>query len=319
MARNPLRGLKKRIQSLLEIPSSVEALKRASSEANFAYRFYKHLGEVRSAEAKGSSLSIERRPDVPIVVSLTSYGERIHDVYITIETLFCQSLKPDHIILWLAEDEFSQADLPAQLTALLGRGLEIAFCPDYRSYKKLVPTIQCYPDAIIITVDDDVIYPLDLVEILVDSYKKDPDSVHCLAGRLMVNDDRIYVGKHYKGAYCGYNLRPLGVAGVLYPPRCLSHECRNSELFMELAPTNDDVWFKAMTLLQGRKSRLVDDYDWTQTHQLSPGSQESTLTQINRRETLIQTKRVFDHFALWERLTDPIGSDHSARQDILSV
>ena len=36
-----------------------------------------------------------------IVVSLTTYGNRIHEVYLTIESLLHQTVKPDRIILWL--------------------------------------------------------------------------------------------------------------------------------------------------------------------------------------------------------------------------
>ena len=38
-----------------------------------------------------------------IIVSLTSYPKRIGTVWLTIETLLRQSVKPDEIILWLAQ------------------------------------------------------------------------------------------------------------------------------------------------------------------------------------------------------------------------
>ena len=50
--------------------------------------------------------------ETQIVVSLTTYGGRIHEVYKTIQSLFMQSVKADRIILWLAEDEFNPDNLP---------------------------------------------------------------------------------------------------------------------------------------------------------------------------------------------------------------
>ena len=48
------------------------------------------------------------------------------------------------------------------------------------SYKKLVPTLDLYPNDIIITVDDDVYYSNDLVLSLYNSYLNDMDKISCL-------------------------------------------------------------------------------------------------------------------------------------------
>lgn len=47
----------------------------------------------------------------------------------------------------------------------------------WRSCNKLLPTINMFPDDIIITVDDDVYYPIDCVKYLVDGYKKNANCV----------------------------------------------------------------------------------------------------------------------------------------------
>ena len=51
----------------------------------------------------------------------------------------------------------------------------------------------------------------------------------------------------------------VGVGGVLYPPNCLYKDVCNSELFMELAPTNDDQWFWFMAILSNTKIKVVDN------------------------------------------------------------
>ena len=77
-----------------------------------------------------------------IIISLTTYSLRIHNVYIALESLLNQTIKPNRIILWLAEEEFNEANLPISVLRLKERGVEIRFCEDYKSYKKLIPTLR---------------------------------------------------------------------------------------------------------------------------------------------------------------------------------
>jgi hypothetical protein len=114
-----------------------------------------------------------------VIISLTTYSKRIYDVYLAIETLMHQTMKPNKIILWLAEDEFTLDNIPQTLKNLQKRGLTIEFCKDLKSYKKLVPALKKYPEDIIITVDDDALYQHDLVENLVNAYKDNPNLRNC--------------------------------------------------------------------------------------------------------------------------------------------
>jgi len=43
---------------------------------------------------------------------------------------------------------------------------------------------------------------------------------------------------------------PVGGWGILYPPGSLDPMIDRQEMFTEIAPLNDDVWFKAMSLLR---------------------------------------------------------------------
>ena len=44
--------------------------------------------------------------DTKLIVSLTTFPGRINSVHKTISTLLTQTLKPDEVILWLAEAQF---------------------------------------------------------------------------------------------------------------------------------------------------------------------------------------------------------------------
>ena len=89
-----------------------------------------------------------RNMDNDIVVSLTSYGRRVRTnvVYYTLVSLLRQKTQPDKILLWLAEDEWNDEIIPVKLKRLKEKGVEILYCRDIKSYKKLIPTIKEYPD-----------------------------------------------------------------------------------------------------------------------------------------------------------------------------
>ena len=50
-----------------------------------------------------------------------------------------------------------------------------------------------------------------------------------------------------------------GVGAILYWPGCFHADIQKEELFMELAPTADDLWFKAMTALNNIPSNCLND------------------------------------------------------------
>ena len=56
--------------------------------------------------------------------------------------------------------------LTPEILSLRDHGLQIEPCQDLRSYTKLVHTVERWPDAFIITADDDQYYPNDWIRIL---------------------------------------------------------------------------------------------------------------------------------------------------------
>jgi hypothetical protein len=242
-----------------------------------------------------------------IIVSLTTYSKRIHDVYLVIESLLNQTLKPNKLILWLAENEFNERTIPLILKRQQARGLEICYCKDLKSYKKLIPTLAKYPDHIIITADDDVIYPFNMIENLYKDYLQDTQCIYYGRGH------KITWNKNGSlQPYCNWILEydgeekslihfPTGCAGILYPPRCFHEDVLREDLFMKLAPAADDVWFKAMTVLNGfpcKKSLYNDncmDIEKNQNIALSHNNVGNNLNDV-------YIKQVFDYYNLWEKL-----------------
>lgn len=192
------------------------------------------------------------------IVSLTTHSKRIHQVYLAIESIMNQSMKPNKIILWLDKDTFSYDNIPFSIKQQIGRGLEVRFVKDKRSYTKLIYALNEYPNANIIVIDDDILYPFDAIERLINVHKKNPDCICCHYGKDLNNPP---TSDRKSLSYCSCNtvksnadrksksIVPEGFSGVLYPPHSLNEECFNEDVFLTIAPTCDDLWFKAMSLL----------------------------------------------------------------------
>jgi hypothetical protein len=198
-----------------------------------------------------------------LTVSLTTFGRRIHDVFLAIESIGGQSLRPGRVVLWLAEDEFDDSLLPVTVKNLIERGLSVRYCKDIKQYKKLLPTLQLWPGDIIITIDDDVIYEFDLVDRLHSEHTRNPNVVLCgiaktiqLAGK-RVAPYRTWPKNTEKAASPSLMNMPIGCGGVLYFPGCFHGDLMKSDLFGSMCPHSDDIWFKTMTLLNRVKVKSI--------------------------------------------------------------
>ncbi len=248
-----------------------------------------------------------------VVVSLTTYGRRLYDVAITIESIMQGSMKPNRLVLCLGED-LRDTILPIALQNQQKRGLEILYCKDVRSFTKLIPTLKKYPEANIITIDDDQIYGYDLVEKLFNTHIKNPK--HIIANRI----HRIVLGKDgHPLDYMKWNFSTnpsddstlnffTGVGGVLYPPHSLHPEVLNENVFLDICKHADDIWFYAMSLLAKTKTIKCYTQDLRgEGYLTNEDVQDTGLCHINLGKNCandIQFKAVFDRYNLWDYIKE---------------
>jgi hypothetical protein len=137
-----------------------------------SYLSSKTKKEVLSTALKSPPLSNKENR---FIITLTSYGKRVKSTApYTICSLLNQTILADRIILWLAEG----TPIPPLLKKLVKKGLEIEYCKDLKSYKKLIPALKKYPDAVLITADDDVYYPENWFEQLKNAYNMDKTKIY---------------------------------------------------------------------------------------------------------------------------------------------
>ncbi len=235
-----------------------------------------------------------------VIVSLTTYSKRIHDVYLVLESISAQTVLPNRVILWLAEDEFSLDTLPLTLKSRLPFGLEVRFCPDIRSYKKIIPTLQLAPDSLVITLDDDVIYPHDTVERLLNEHRVYSNSIlGNRAHEITFNgvSHRPYKQWKKEVEQAEANIFLTGCGAILYPPSSLHESVTDSQLFMKLCPHADDVWLYVMARMKGTEIRKTVGRSFNEFVEI-PNSQTIGLNKLNvdNGQNDIQLKAVIEHF-----------------------
>lgn len=190
-----------------------------------------------------------------VIISLTSFPPAIEYVVPTVKSLLAGSVLPDRIVLYVTMSQFGEKGLPEELVRLAEENpvFEIRnYDHEIRSYRKLIPALKDFPDAVIVTVDDDVYYHRNMLGSLLKLHQQYPDRI--IAHRAK----RMKPGKPYKTwskyrwydflfkkDHAGYGNLFTGVGGVLYPPGTLKEEMLKEELFTKLAPTTDDIWFWA--------------------------------------------------------------------------
>ena len=264
--------------------------------------FQKMQYEIDKFKTLGIEENSQRSPR--IIVSLTSYPKRMYGIHYVIYSLLTQTLKPDMVILWLSETEFpnKEADLGQNVLSLVKNGLTIMWTKDNtKSYKKLTPSLETFPNDIIITVDDDIICESSLVEKLYQEYLQNPNLIHTARAHKVTFNQ-----KHELLPYSNWNWNIkntnvsfsnflTGGAGTLYPPNSLYKDITNNNLYTLLAPNADDIWFWAMAVLNNTKINVVyNEYKYPKVM----GSQEECLCNSNviENQNDVQLSNVLNHY-----------------------
>lgn len=191
--------------------------------------------------------------DKRVIVSLTSFPARLDNLWIVIQCLFRQTCPPDKIVLWLSQSEMaSSTGVPESLQALVGDVFEIRVVEyAYRSHTKYYYALQEFSNDIVITVDDDLMYPPKTIERLVDGYIANPHSIIANITKTRQYDKDGFLKEYNSWPHtlergCKTTLFFLGAGGVLYPPSSLSAEAFKPDIFMDICKLADDVWLNAM-------------------------------------------------------------------------
>ncbi|MEG0324611.1 MAG: hypothetical protein RR619_11495, partial [Raoultibacter sp.] len=171
----------------------------------------------------------------------------------TLKPLFRQTVVPDAVELWLAEDEFEgeTAESLECLRDLVEAGLVVKWCEkSLKPHNKYFWALQQHPDDIVITIDDDIIYPPSLIQHLLEMHYRHPHAVianrtHIVTGK---ESGELAPYKSWRFEQCEnfdaprFDMIATGVGGVLYPPNVFDAEVFNETAVRDTSVMADDLW-----------------------------------------------------------------------------
>lgn len=218
----------------------------------------------------------------PLVVSLTSFAPRFHTLALTLRCLLTQTVRPDHVILWVGHGDEPQ--LPKGVMALRRHGLDIRGTKDVRSYTKIIPALRAFPSAFIVTADDDLCYRRRWLEELVAGWDGRRNLIVCHRTHKITVDSNGYPLPYTRWVFDtklrgeAIDLFPTTGYGALYPPGSLAPEVLDETTFLSICPRADDVWLYWMGRLAGSTFRRITDRREIRTW---PNSQHIMLASYN--------------------------------------
>lgn len=198
-------------------------------------------------------LNCSKRKD-HIVVSLTSFPQRFPHLDMCLKSLVIQKVKPDKIIVYLGNDS-SLDMMTATMRKFQDYGVEYRFdkTMNLMPHKKYYYAMQEYPHSIIVTADDDIIYPRNWLKTLYESYKLYPNAVSARRVHQIKFDEQGKMISYDKWKdQCRSLKKPskqlvaTGNGGILYPPKCLPKTAFNVDVIKQLCLRTDDLWLKCM-------------------------------------------------------------------------
>ena len=215
--------------------------------------------------------------DIPVYISVTSIFKNQSELYLTLKSILSQSQQPNKIYVYLSEEPYILDDgfKNKQITYINLKNLlndnkifEIKFVENTGSYRKLLPLLKKKWDeeCIIITIDDDTIYDENLIQNLVNDYKK----YNCVINyRGFTPDmDKLEDFEHNRRSSIKsrslYNF-PLGKGGILYTPQFFKKTGNlifNYEIYSNTCDKQDDIWFYIIRMLNGVDCYLNKNKKW---------------------------------------------------------
>ncbi|MBU4530974.1 MAG: glycosyltransferase family 2 protein [Hoeflea sp.] len=121
-----------------------------------------------------------------VVISLTTIPARARSLAPVLRSLLDQDMPADRIILWLPSRSLRQdRDYPDAGDVHIPEGVEVMRCEDLGPATKLLHSLRLEKDALVIAVDDDVVYPENLVSTLLSAHRKEPQTAFGLRGVML--------------------------------------------------------------------------------------------------------------------------------------
>ncbi len=203
---------------------------------------------------------VSGRPE-RLVVTLTTTPARARHVGPALRSLIDQTVAADRIVLALPSvSRRDGAFYPDPAELGLPRGVEVLACDDEGPATKILPALRAEPDACLVVVDDDVVYPREFLATLLAAHQADRSVAFGWRGVRLEEGVRFVDLAH---VFASGVREPVavdvlfGTWGYLVPPGALDGAVHDFAGWPEAVRNVDDVWISGHLARRGVARRVV--------------------------------------------------------------
>ena len=206
-----------------------------------------------------------------IVISMTTISDRINNLPVILYSFLKQHVQADEINIYISKEKYlfdkGIHHIPKILMKIIKKYkiINIKYVENTGPYRKLIPSIEKYyqnSNVVLITADDDTIYPNNWIKNLYNAFIKNNEKyIIAYNGRnIKVHNNNFlpYKTWNYIDGYKkpSFDTLAIGNNGVIYSP-IFFNKLVFSKKYKELSPYADDMWFKIMTMINNIKVIII--------------------------------------------------------------
>jgi hypothetical protein len=189
-----------------------------------------------------------------VVVALTTIPARANKLRPVLFSLIDQAEPPDAIVLALPEYSRSGERYPDPATLGLPPSVTVVRCKDEGPATKLLPILKFEPNAVLVIVDDDVIYPRGFLQTLLSEHRRRPGAALGFRGVCLQAGVRFFDLEHIFATGIS-SCTPVdilfGTWGYLIPSAALGPEVHAFDGYPEQVRWVDDIWISGHLARRG--------------------------------------------------------------------
>lgn len=183
------------------------------------------------------------------IASITTYPARFEYFLEAVRSIDRQTVRSKALVVNIAKEDMlaAEKDLVRRTKFVYSRKIIFQYVDNLRPANKIIPTAKNFPNDIIVTFDDDILYPNDRVKILMNYHKLFPNNP--IAYRTRQVEFKGDKPTSYNSWKLSYHIKgpsplnfPTSVSGSLYPPGIFPEEFFDTETYKQICYTNDDIW-----------------------------------------------------------------------------
>lgn len=183
------------------------------------------------------------------IASITTYPARFEYFLKAVKSIDMQSIKSKTLVVNIAKEDMLAAenDLVRKTKFCYSGKVIFQYVDDLRPANKIIPTAKNFTNDIIVTFDDDMLYPQDRVRSLMRYHKLFPNNPIAYRTRQVEFKDKNVIP--YNSWKLSYHIGgpsplnfPTSVSGSLYPAGIFPESFFNTEKYKQICYTNDDIW-----------------------------------------------------------------------------